>query len=131
MRRVAPLLRALLCLVLLANGIAFAHAATRMAVPASPQASDDAGAPPCHGSPDDTASSAGAEPAHGEDGTGLPDCCRSGACDGFCSQHAPALARISQIDATPVPGDGVPAYRIDRHASARLPHRHRPPIPAA
>ena len=53
MSRFAPLLRALLCLVLLLNGTAYAHAATRMAMggtAAMEQAHDDA--PPCHESMD-------------------------------------------------------------------------------
>ena len=53
MSRFAPLLRALLCLVLLLNGTAYAHAATRMAMggtAAMEQAHDDV--PPCHESMD-------------------------------------------------------------------------------
>lgn len=49
MSRFAPLLRALLCLVLLLNGTAYAHAATRMAMNGMAemeQTRDDT--PPCH-----------------------------------------------------------------------------------
>lgn len=135
MSRFVPLLRALLCLVLLLNGTAYAHAATRMAMggmAAMEQAHDDA--PPCHEGMDMAmlVDEAGPQPAGHPDGdAGLPDCCKAGSCDGFCAQHAPALAWPASW---PVPGylrAEAPAYLATAHASVRLSHRHRPPILAA
>ena len=135
MSRFAPLLRALLCLVLLLNGTAYAHAATRMAMggmAAIEQAHDDA--PPCHEGMDmamqvdeDGANTAG----HSDGDAGLPDCCKAGSCDGFCTQHAPALAWPSSLPAQRYARTEAPAYHAAAHTSARLSHRHRPPILAA
>jgi hypothetical protein len=136
MLRVAALLRALLCLALLLNGTAYAHAATRMAMgdmaAAAAAAYDDV--PPCHEGMDMTMpvddmdmSTAG---HHGND-PGLPDCCKAGSCDGFCTQHAPALSALAPLGTPPYPTAEAPAYRADAHASVRLSHRHRPPILAA
>ena len=135
MSRFAPLLRALLCLVLLLNGTAYAHAATRMAMggtAAMEQAHDDA--PPCHESMDmamqmdeEDANSAG----HPHGDAGLPDCCKAGNCDGFCAQHAPALSWLAVLGTPRYPAADAPVYRADVHASVRLSHRHRPPILAA
>ena len=134
MPRLATLLRALLCFVLLLNGTAYAHAATQMAMGsvAAEQAHDDT--PPCHEGMDmatqvdDEATLPSGDP---DDQTGLPDCCKAGNCDGFCAQHAPALTWLAPLDAVPYLALDVPAYRADAHASARLSHRHRPPILAA
>ena len=131
MSRFAPLLRALLCLVLLLNGTAYAHAATRMAtggMAAMEQAHEDP--PPCHEGMD-MAMQMDEAGAHTDGNAALPDCCESGSCDGFCAQHAPALAWPASW---PVPGylrAEAPAYLATAHASARLSHRHRPPILAA
>lgn len=136
MSRFAPLLRALLCLVLLFNGTAYAHAATRMALgdmASAAQATAHDG-PPCHESMDtahrpalDAASHAGGH----DDGAGLPDCCKAGTCDGFCAQHAPVLAWPMAPGMLLPLSTEAPAYRADAHASARLSHRHRPPISPA
>ena len=138
MSRFAPLLRALLCLALLLNGTAYAHATTRMAigemVAAAPAAADEA--PPCH---DDISMdmampmSDGDAPASGHHAgdSGLPDCCKAGSCDGFCTQHAPALTWLASPGAPPCPAAEAPAYHDDAHASVRLAHRYRPPILAA
>jgi hypothetical protein len=135
MSRFAPLLRALLCLALLLNGTAYAHAATRMAmgdVAAAVQAAEDT--PPCHegmdmAMPVDGDASSGHHDADAD--AGLPDCCKAGSCDGFCAQHAPALTWLTPLGALPYPQAEAPAYRADAHASVRLSHRHRPPILAA
>ena len=135
MFRVAPLLRALLCLVLLLNGTAYTHAATRMAMGdmAAAAATDD-DMPPCHEGMDMTmpmddpeASTTG----HHDSDPGLPDCCKAGSCDGFCAQHAPAITWLAPLGSPPYPATEAPAYRADTHASVRLSHRHRPPILAA
>jgi hypothetical protein len=136
MSRFAPLLRALLCLALLLNGTAYAHAATRMAMgdmTAAAQSGED-DMPPCHEGmemamtmSDEDASSSG----HHDNDAGLPDCCKAGSCDGFCAQHAPALTWLAPLGAPLYPAAEAPAYRSDVHASVRLSHRHRPPILAA
>ena len=135
MSRFAPLLRALLCLVLLLNGTAYAHAATRMAMggmAAMEQAHDDA--PPCHEGMDMAMQMDEAAPppaGHPDGDAGLPDCCKAGSCDGFCTQHAPALAWPASLPVTGYLQAEAPAYLAAAHASARLSHRHRPPILAA
>lgn len=136
MSRVAALLRALLCLALLLNGTAYAHAATRMAMgdmAAAVEAAGDA-TPPCHEGMDMAmpmddvdASKAG----HHDIDPGLPDCCKAGSCDGFCTQHAPAVTWLAAVGTPLYPAAEAPAYRADAHASVRLSHRHRPPILAA
>lgn len=135
MSRFAPLLRALLCLALLLNGTAYAHAATRMAmgdVPAAVQAAEDKDTPPCHEGMDMAMPVDGdASSGHHDADAGLPDCCKAGSCDGFCAQHAPALTWLTPLGALPYPQAEAPAYRADAHASVRLSHRHRPPILAA
>jgi len=135
MSRFVPLLRALLCLVLLLNGTAYAHAATRMAMSgmaAMEQAHDDA--PPCHEGMDMAMpmdEQATDPSAHPDGDAGLPDCCKAGSCDGFCTQHAPALAWPSSLPAQRYARTEAPAYHAAAHTSARLSHRHRPPILAA
>jgi hypothetical protein len=135
MFRLATLLRALLCLTLLVNGTAYVHAATRMAMGdvASDGTGTPHGAPPCHedmathASTGDVATDAGSD----DHAAGLPDCCKAGACDGFCTQHAPVLAWQPMLPPLPQLQADAPAYRADVHVSARLSHRHRPPILAA
>lgn len=117
MSRVAALLRALLCLALLLNGTAYAHAATRMAMgdmAAAVEAAGDA-TPPCHEGMDMAmpmddvdASKAG----HHDIDPGLPDCCKAGSCDGFCTQHAPAMTWLAAV--------GTPCTRQ---------RKHRPTVP--
>ena len=132
MSRFAPLLRALLCLVLLLNGTAYAHAATRMAMNGMAemeQTRDDT--PPCHEGMDMAMQvhEEGTDPSgHPGSDAGLPDCCKAGNCDGFCAQHAPALSWLTALGAPRYPAADAPVYRADVHASVRLSHRHRPPI---
>ncbi len=135
MPRVAALLRALLCLALLLNGTAYAHAATRMAMGDMGAASQSGhhDMPPCHENMDmDMAmDDPGAAKADHRDDAGLPDCCKAGNCDGFCAQLAPALAWLAVLGTPRYPAADAPVYRADVHASVRLSHRHRPPILAA
>lgn len=131
MPRFAALLSALLCLLVLVDGMGHAHASNATAVQAvammdatrQPAAHD---ALPCHG-----------DAAAGQDGAGLvdvdpgmPDCCESGRCDGFCTQHAAAAMPAPVMPLLPVAGR-APAYRMPGHVSAVLSHRHRPPILSA
>lgn len=135
MPRAVVLLRALLCLVLLSNGIGYAHAATGMAAAmlagssAAGAGHHDAGAtPPCH---EDAGSTADADMpgAHMPDQHGLmPDCCQSGSCDGFCTQHAPALAWPAPLASLQPLLDTAPPYHGLAHPSPLLAHLQRPPI---
>lgn len=133
MSRFAPLLRALLCLALLLNGTAYAHAATRMAMgdmAAAAQAADDV--PPCHEGMAMAMDGDDASPSvHHDDDAGLPDCCKAGNCDGFCAQHAPVVTWLAPLDPPRYPTTDTPTYRAGAHASVRLPHRLRPPILSA
>ena len=134
MARFAPLLRALLCLLLLVNGSASAHMAASTALEGAPAAAmlgDDMPAPPCHEDMD-TGDMAGMQDAgdhHAQDAA--PDCCKAGSCDGFCTQHAPALVWPLWLGTGAPLHAAAPDYAADGHASARLSHRHRPPILAA
>ncbi len=136
MFRVATLLRALLCLALLLNGTAYAHAATRMAMGDMAMAAEVAedATPPCHegmdmAMPMDDMDASKA--SHHDNDPSLPDCCKAASCDGFCTQHAPAVTWLAAVEASLYPAQAAPAYRADAHASVRLAHRHRPPILAA
>ena len=126
MFRFAPLLRALLCLILLVNGTTYAHAATGMAADGRAVAKQAAqhDDPPCHESMD----LGDHDPAGTGDHNPLPDCCASGSCDGACTLHAPVLLWPMTLQALTLMQAEAPAYRADVHASAPLPHRHRPPI---
>ena len=95
MSRFAPLLRALLCLALLLNGTAYAHAATRMAMgdmAAAAQADD--GVPPCHEGMNmdgmDREGEDASPSAHHDDDAALPDCCKAVACKPY-RKAAPAM----------------------------------------
>jgi hypothetical protein len=134
MSRFAPLLRALLCLVLLVNGSASAHMAASMpmaSAPAGAMAQHDASTPPCHEEMDAAGSAGVQDTVDPSPQDGLPDCCKAGACDGFCTQHAPALVWPLWLGHAAPLHAAAPDYRADEHASARLSHRHRPPILAA
>jgi len=130
MARFAPLLRALLCLLLLVNGSASAHmaASTALSAPATASVSDDTPSPPCHEDMDDgdMAGMQDTDDHHAPDGA--PDCCKAGTCDGFCTQHAPALVWPVWLGTGAPLHAAAPDYAADGHASARLSHRHRPPI---
>ncbi|HEY1035034.1 MAG TPA: CopL family metal-binding regulatory protein [Pseudoxanthomonas sp.] len=135
MARFAPLLRALLCLFLLMNGSASAHMAASTALEGAPAAAmlgDDMPAPPCHEDMD-TGDMAGLQDGgdHHDAPDAAPDCCKAGSCDGFCTQHAPALVWPLWLGTGAPLHAAAPDYAADGHASARLSHRHRPPILAA
>ena len=135
MFRIATLLRALLCLALVLNGTAYAHAATRMAMgdmAVAAEGAEDA-SPRCHDSMDMAMpmDDMDASKAGHHNAPSLPDCCKAGSCDGFCTQHAPAVTWLATVEASLYPTEEAPAYRADAHASVRLAHRHRPPILAA
>ncbi len=131
MARFAPLLRALLCLLLLVNGSVSAHMAASSALEGAPAAAmvgDDTPAPPCHDDMDDM-DMAGMQDSGDHHPQGdSPDCCKAGTCDGFCAQHASALVWPLWPGASAPLQAGAPDYTADGHASARLSHRHRPPI---
>lgn len=134
MARFAPLLRALLCLLLLVNGSASAHMAASTALEGAPAAAmlgDDMSGPPCHEDMD-TGDMAGMQDTGDHQAQdAAPDCCKAGSCDGFCTQHAPALVWPLWLGTGAPLHAAAPDYAADGHASARLSHRHRPPILAA
>lgn len=130
--RLLPLLmRLLLCLALVANGIAGAQASVRMAyahaTPARMIAAvdDTSDVPPCHRH-HETAPVAAAHdeapmPGHG-------DCCKDGRCDCPC---APSLLQAALAMRLPV-RPGTASVQISpptsAHRAPRLPHLIRPPI---
>ena len=127
----APLLRALLCLLLLVNGSATAHIAAGMPMegaPAAPAAEHDMATPPCHENMDAAPAIAMPDASDHHPQDGVPDCCKAGTCDGFCTQHAPALVWPLWLGHPAPLHAAAPDYHANEHASARLSHRHRPPI---
>lgn len=134
MARFAPLLRALLCLLLLVNASASAHMAASMPMDGAPTvavAQHEASTPPCHEDMDAADSTAMQDVGDHHPQDGMPDCCKAGACDGFCTQHAPALVWPLWLGQAAPLHAAAPDYHADGHTSARLSHRHRPPILAA
>ena len=134
MARFAPLLRALLCLLLLVNGSASAHMAAGTPMEGAPTvavAQHEASTPPCHEDMDAAGSTLMQDTGDQHPQDGMPDCCKAGACDGFCTQHAPALVWPLWLGQAAPLHAAAPDYHADGHASARLSHRHRPPILAA
>lgn len=121
MRLIPLLLRVLLCIALLANGVAGAQAAVRMAMPradahAGVQAPSPAAA--CH------------REAPASAGHAMPDgdCCKDVRCDGLCAPSAvqmPAPLAIAPPAARATPPADL---RRDGHAPPPLPHALRPPI---
>lgn len=150
----ALLLRVLLCVSLIANGVGFAQASTRMQLAhASHRAHDVAGpgadgaSVQCH--PGMTMASHGGEamPAmdHAAMGHGVSDandaspatdqapdepadCCDGKTCQCACTQHASA-GFIPEVSPGAMPAHSAIAMGGNsQHASPRLPHLIRPPI---
>lgn len=143
MRVLPSLLRVLLVVVLVLNGVASAHASVAMLRMSgqhhgSTQAADDtAPAPPCEIHQDTTAKrmdasvapeSEGASAQADRSGTPAPDCCTPGQCACPCVHGLVALA----LPATRMPSSShrhISARRLALgHASPALPHLIRPPI---
>lgn len=124
MRPFPLLLHLLLCLAILANGIASAQAGVRMlgahAAPVAVQTAA-AAASSCHETADAVAPDAPTAHEHG-------DCCRDGGCDCTCP--------VPLFEALLVPALAGPAVATEatapavsaRHPAPRLPHLIRPPI---
>ncbi|WP_414674783.1 CopL family metal-binding regulatory protein [Lysobacter sp.] len=131
------LLRVVLCLLLVFDGISVAMASTQMATarmeaprsPAEPERT--ASVPPCHESavsaPQVTTSQSGGDADRSGRG-GTTDCCASGSCPCTCVQHAfaaiPAGWRVESF-ASHMHHPGAPD---PGHADAFLPQLIRPPI---
>ena len=134
------LLRALLCLCLVLNGMAAASASAHLpmadhigaasvaANPASMAATQDAS---CHGhgatamADQDEATTATPEPAKPKHS---PDCCTSGICNCACVHIAQAGVPALQLPASsPDHARSVRALTLG-HAAPALPHPIRPPI---
>lgn len=148
------LLRVLLCVSLIANGVGFAQASTRMQLahaahgpnaPALPDALRSA--QNCHPGMTMASHSGDAMPAmdHAAMGHSVPmhdesasvadvglqdaaDCCNGNSCQCACVQYASA-AFTAAISTGPVPVHAaVLLGGTSQHASPRLPHLIRPPI---
>lgn len=132
MRPIPLLLRVLLCLVFVANGVAGAQAAARMGAMHGTGASATM-TTPCHRDADVATPSvhgAHAPPAHAAVDAPAPDrgCCAGAHCDGLC---APPLVQMPASPLLlPAFSDAIPQprRRDDGRASPLLPHVLRPPI---
>lgn len=150
----ALLLRVLLCVSLIANGVGFAQASTRMQLAhASHGAHHDAGpgasgaSLQCHPGMTMASHAGGSMPAadHAAMGHGAPnadvadadadqaaaeqaDCCDGKTCQCACTQHASA-GFIPEVSPRLTPAhSAVVMGGASQHASPRLPHLIRPPI---
>ena len=131
----AILLRVMLIVVLMLNGIGSAVASVQMAhagrvAVAMPVA--DAAEMPCHGHHDAQAEATQPDvvPALAEDDPSLPDpdCCESGACRCACMHQAQAaVAVLLPIEAVIIHDRAVLAPKAG-HSAPALPHLIRPPI---
>ena len=113
-------LRILLSLALVLNGISGAWAMEgAMAAAKAPATTSDA-APSCH---DHLAATTPATPDPDPS-----DCCNTAACQCACA-HLPAAAFLGVAIPASLPrGTDVAAPVIHRRAAPPLPHQHRPPI---
>ncbi len=135
MSRSSLLLRVLLALLLVLNGIGGAAASARMAVQhgiagmaiAIEAAQSDRRAP-CHegmstphsATAEDLASSG----AHSPDA----DCCADGSCLCACVLHCPAVPMVATFALSPAPGDVIPRGAVDGSPDPIRTHLIRPPI---
>lgn len=135
MRARSILLRLLLSLALVVNGLSAVHAGVFMAVDGvahAAMAAHDAGSrdaePPCH----DAMTAVQDDAARGDEATPSPaaasdDCCPVG-CLCNCVSSAPTLVQVHALAPTPLLDSGpVSALRVP-HASPALPDLIRPPI---
>lgn len=131
------LLRVLLCLVLVSNGITAAVASVHMAAGhAMPAAAAQAASPspstPCHEGGDagghDTATPVADTPSAADGEPAPPDCCEAQACQCTCVQsvHATVLAWTISSGLPDRARHGRPF--ASAHAEPALPHLIRPPI---
>lgn len=137
------LLRLLLCVTLILNGISGATAAVRMAaghaehaeqpMAAVPDAGMAAQAMACHGN--DAATTAMADMAHSVDPVQAPatpaepeQCCDSSACQCACVHQSAATIVASFLVAPLPPAVGTAGTLDVSHRAPALPHLIRPPI---
>lgn len=130
------LLRLLLCLSLLVNGVASAAAMPRMeaAVPAAQAmaaSGSSASGTHCHQDGPMAMPHEGAKMLahmHGKaQGHPMPDCCKSGACDCACTQLAQVFS-VTPLIVSLVPQATVLPPPEPQRAAPALPHLIRPPI---
>ncbi len=121
----AFLLRTLLCLGLLVNGVAQAAAATHGFL-ASHQARV-AASPPCHEANADHATSSEPHEHRAGPAATKPDCCKAG-CDCACSHGAVATIPIAPAEGRQVEHATVAKAPPERYASPTLRRLIRPPI---
>ena len=131
-RLTSLLLRLLLCLAIVVNGIGGAQATARMAVmhmPAVTTMTNEArGMPPCH-HPATHAAATASTGTHARASTaGHDDCCKDGRCDCPCAPSLPQLAAALQVPVVIAAATRDVAVPLPQHATPRLPHLIRPPI---
>ena len=128
MRTTDLILRLLVSLCLIANGIGFAQASVRMQAmhlshtPAveAPIVEEEHG---CHEEPD---ASAHADEAAG--GSMAGDCCEGSVCQCACAHHATCAMSPLVITQPDLPIAGRLPIALAGHPSPQLPHLIRPPI---
>ncbi|MBS0576409.1 MAG: CopL family metal-binding regulatory protein [Proteobacteria bacterium] len=129
------LLRLLLCLSLLVNGVASAVAMPSMEAVApdahAMAAASSASATPCHEQGQAAIPHQGVKMLahmHGKpQRQPKPDCCKSGACDCACTQLAQVFS-VAPLVASVIPQATVLPPPEPQRAAPALPHLIRPPI---
>lgn len=131
MSRWPAILRILLSLTLVLNGIGSAMAATRMQLTTAPAQKAEATMPdtkagmPCH---EQGAMGAGKSHGQPQEAPAVPDCCKGGACACACTSVAQAVVLTPSLP-TPVWAHAPLTKRLSLgHLDPALPHLIRPPI---
>ncbi|MEG3183580.1 CopL family metal-binding regulatory protein [Novilysobacter erysipheiresistens] len=132
------LLRVLLSVALLFNGVASASASGTGLVESAARAdlvidhAAKAEAMPCdehHGAPPSTADrETGAAPLAGSLDSEPADCCESGTCPSVCAQQAPAALLYGRFTTIKLEHSDSVRPMAAGHSSPALPHLIRPPI---
>lgn len=134
MPAVSVLLRLLLCLVLVANGLGVAQVATGMRLAHLAQAAavvTGAGQGDCHEASPEVPEAAstkahGALSAHAD--AGDADCCEDGACLCICMVPASLAVAVGLASAVAPADADAASGDVRHHVPPRLPHLIRPPI---
>jgi hypothetical protein len=139
------LLRVVLCLALVANGVGTAAASSRMAFEHETRAAAASqAAAPCHGHAHahGSAETAAASTPHAHGGVhahevaaaisastqDAPDCCKGKSCTCACVQYASVAFSIDVVSQAFAPAAPQPARLAVDYPQPRLPHLIRPPI---
>ncbi|WP_457097443.1 CopL family metal-binding regulatory protein [Lysobacter sp. P5_B9] len=136
----AVLLRLLLCLTLVLNGVTAAVAGThvqpvaleRNATPQAASSVSEAGGMPCHHHSQAGASHAAPMAASAETTDkarhAVRDCCKSGSCRCDCVQHAQAAVPVAVSAPVRIAHAELARHVSPVHASPAISHLIRPPI---